>query len=132
MDESREIASEYQGGIEKYGGRERESRTSMVQPMQHQQDANMGGYDYTAQAPPPPTMSYQPLPPIQPMMPEPYPEEPRQTMKYEAPAHDPYGAASHPNNDSPYSTSHSVARGSISTYSHVDPDSDLNDGKREF
>lgn len=133
MDESREIASEYQGGIEKYGGRERESRTSIAQPMHHRpSDANMGGYDYTAQAPPPPTMSYQALPSIQPMMPEPYPEESRQVMKYDAPSHDPYAAAPNSTHESPYSNSHNMARGSISTYSQADQDLDMNDGKREF
>lgn len=160
LDESREIASEYQGGMERYGGRERRqpARNSMAQaiPQQQQQqpqslpqslpqampqsmsqypEPSHSAYDYAAPAPPAPAMSYAPLPPIQGIMPEPYPqpEDQSQQMKYDPPSssHDPYHGSSQSNNESPFST-HNIGRSSISAYSHQDQDMDIAEGKREF
>ncbi|PSK59432.1 Transcriptional activator protein UGA3 [Elsinoe australis] len=100
LDESREIASEYSGGLERYGARQSIGQQHIQQqPQQHQQhqhqhqhqlsqqhhnsishlqhqqrhpqiDPSLTQYDQPAQAPPAPSMSYQELPPIQGILPD--------------------------------------------------------------
>lgn len=65
VDESREIASEYQGGVQKYKHLDRESSPA-IQPEQTL------SFDFATTAPPAPSMSHQPLPPIQGILPESY------------------------------------------------------------
>lgn len=131
LDESREIAAEYQGGLGRYGARESEPDNDPVpvpQPIA-QPDGN-ARFDYTTTAPPAPSMSYQALPPIQGILPEGYSDEIPQTVKYNPPQ-DPYHHNTHSTtNDSPFSGQNTV-QGSTTTYSHheqeVEPDE-----KREF
>ncbi|KAK4544451.1 hypothetical protein LTR36_004342 [Oleoguttula mirabilis] len=66
LDESREIASEYQGGMQKYKHLDRDTPPTM-QPEQSL------AFDFATIAPPAPNMAHQPLPPIQGILPETYP-----------------------------------------------------------
>ena len=66
-DESREIASEYQGGLQKY------KRLDQNTPNLIQTDPNLT-YDYPQSVPPAPNMAHQTLPPTQGSMPEQYPQ----------------------------------------------------------
>jgi len=66
LDESREIASEYQGGMQKYPKlRDQDVKNGMEAGQQQQYGMSMA-FDFAAtRAPPAPSMGHQPLPPIQ-------------------------------------------------------------------
>jgi len=67
VDESREIASEYKGGLCRYGAGEDHS----AQPL----DGGVS-FDFSGALPPAPIPHHQSLPPIQGMLPEPYHDDP--------------------------------------------------------
>ncbi|KAJ9644488.1 hypothetical protein H2199_003451 [Coniosporium tulheliwenetii] len=72
LDESRDIASEYKGGLSKYGAIETDSPVQL--------DASLN-FDYPAvSAPSAPSLAHQPLPPIQGMLPDPYSDEQQNMM----------------------------------------------------
>lgn len=102
QDESRDIASEYKGGLGRYSNyRTAEpERRSTVQP------TNALPYEYQASMPPPPTSTaHQPLPPIQGILPESYPEE-QHSLVYEhhrEPTHHYAHSHSHSHTESNYS-----------------------------
>ncbi|KAF1985073.1 hypothetical protein K402DRAFT_117502 [Aulographum hederae CBS 113979] len=60
LDESRDIASEYKGGLSRYGVRETQTVTTADRVSSH---------DFSGLPPPAPTAPHQPLPPIQGMLP---------------------------------------------------------------
>ncbi|PSN61883.1 hypothetical protein BS50DRAFT_639154 [Corynespora cassiicola Philippines] len=99
QDESREIASEYKGGMEKY-------------PLPTQ-DSGVAPNPYYANAansmPPPPANSHAPLPPIQGVLPDSYPQEPHpyHAAMEQAPVHRPV----HSRSGSEYSASHIASDG---------------------
>ncbi|KAI7022959.1 hypothetical protein KC362_g12861, partial [Hortaea werneckii] len=68
LDESRDIASEYMGGLSKYKALEQEPPTAL------RQQAPPMAFDFATTAPPAPSIPHQPLPPIQGILPEPYQE----------------------------------------------------------
>ncbi|KAL2354442.1 hypothetical protein BJ546DRAFT_843855 [Cryomyces antarcticus] len=74
LDESREIASEYKGGLGRY---------SVLEPELVPQADQSLAYDFSGSAPPAPALAHQPLPPIQGILPESYPEDPP-SMKFES------------------------------------------------
>ncbi|RMY69020.1 hypothetical protein D0863_06745 [Hortaea werneckii] len=73
LDESRDIASEYMGGLSKYKALEQEPPAAL------RQQAPPMAFDFATTAPPAPSIPHQPLPPIQGILPEPY-QEPAQTQ----------------------------------------------------
>ncbi|KAK5165134.1 uncharacterized protein LTR77_009231 [Saxophila tyrrhenica] len=79
LDESREIASEYQGGLQLY----RRPRPQQQQQQQQQRDPPKAvpmdprlTFEYAQPAPPAPNMAHQPLPQMHGNMQNPYPEPP--------------------------------------------------------
>ena len=80
LDESRDIASEYRGGLAKYRALEPEIPTALQQrPLHHtHKEPQAMTFDFATSAPPAPALSHQPLPPIQGVLPEPYPDMPHQ------------------------------------------------------
>jgi len=76
LDDSREIASEYQGGLQKYKPFE------MDVPAVIQQDQSLA-FDFAVTAPPAPSMGHQPLPPIHGILPESYPGPSMQQLDYQ-------------------------------------------------
>ncbi|KAF2143900.1 uncharacterized protein K452DRAFT_307252 [Aplosporella prunicola CBS 121167] len=75
LDESRDIASEYKGGLSKYGA-------LGVQVTAHA--INGLSLDFPPGPPPPPELSHQPLPPIQGMLPDMYTDD-HQNVMYDVP-----------------------------------------------
>lgn len=73
LDESRDIASEYKGGLSKYGAPEVQATTQALNSLQ---------LDFSSGPPPAPELSHQPLPPIQGVLPDMYAEE-HNGMMYE-------------------------------------------------
>ena len=71
QDESREIASEYQGGLQKYGRREPDAQSATLT------DPSLT-FDYAQSVPPAPNMGHQTLPPIHGIMPDSYPDPSQQ------------------------------------------------------
>ena len=78
LDESREIASEYQGGVQQYRGLDLAERAGRLGLTEHDQGMapsrqldRSGGYDYGSAAVPP---YQQPLPSMHSMLPEAYPD----------------------------------------------------------
>jgi len=74
LDESREIASEYQGGLQKYGRREQHQMPNVV-PNVVPMDPRLT-FDYSQNAPPAPSMQHQALLPMPGTIPDSYPEPP--------------------------------------------------------
>lgn len=68
LDESRDIASEYRGGLAKYRMLEQD-KPAVVK---HSSEPSPMNFDFAANAPPAPSMSHQPLPPVQGIPSEPY------------------------------------------------------------
>ncbi|EOD46632.1 putative c6 zinc finger domain-containing protein [Neofusicoccum parvum UCRNP2] len=66
LDESRDIASEYKGGLSKYGAPEVQATTQAMNGLQ---------LDFQPGPPPAPELSHQPLPPIQGVLPDMYTED---------------------------------------------------------
>lgn len=129
LDESREIASEYKGGLGRYGLPE-DSEHEPTPPSAHfqQPEPNLT-YTYATNMPQAPPMAYQPLPPIQGILPDGYASELPQGVKYEA-AQDHFQSASHSTNDSPFSQQNTVV-GSTTAYSHPEQELEVNE-KREW
>ncbi|KKY15928.1 putative c6 zinc finger domain-containing protein [Diplodia seriata] len=73
LDESRDIASEYKGGLSKYGAPEVQATTNAMNGLQ---------LDFSQGPPPAPELSHQPLPPIQGVLPDIYAEG-HNNMMYE-------------------------------------------------
>ena len=114
-DESREIASEYQGGLQKYKRFERGPKLVMST------DPHFS-YDYPQTVPPAPNMAHQTLPPTQSGMPEMYPQ-PDMSELYdpqlkEQPNHHlhPPNSGSNGSHPSAISNNSSIAPGSVGSY----------------
>lgn len=73
LDESRDIASEYKGGLSKYGAPEVQATTQAMNGLQ---------LDFSSGPPPAPELSHQPLPPIQGVLPDMYADD-HNNMMYE-------------------------------------------------
>ena len=71
QDESRDIAREYQGGLQKYKRIDQDAQNSVSS------DANLA-FDFAPSVPAAPNMAHQTLPPIQGIMPESYPDPSQQ------------------------------------------------------
>ena len=108
LDESREIASEYKGGLSRYGAAEGHP----VQPL----DGGMS-FDFTATLPPAPIPHHQSLPSIQGMLPEPYHEDPS-TLAFDT-TRDTHHQHAHSHSESAYSGTAMPAT-SASTFSNQD------------
>jgi hypothetical protein len=108
-DDSREIASEYAGGLAKYGPVESEGAPS---------NGNTTFMDMPNTMPPPPSAAHQSLPPIQGMLPEAYPDE-NHGLVYD---HQSQRASSHHHSDSSYTAQGSALGGEQS----ATPNDELN------
>ena len=135
LDESRDIASEYQGGLAKYGTRDETVDEGQQSHMQSNIDPAMQ-FDYPVTAPQAPSMSYQELPPIQGLLPDSGYSDGQPVgdhIKFEpTPDHHQYN--DHSTNHSPFSVQNSVQNtvhhASVS-YSHHEQGMDLEE-KREY
>ena len=111
VDESREIASEYQGGLARYGAQERDTAPQRL-PMAAQQHIDPSiQFDYPPNAPPAPALAYQELPSIHGMLPDSsYTEDQthHQQMKFD-PSQEHYQSNMHAATESPFSV-HSQGR----------------------
>lgn len=76
LDESREIASEYKGGLSKYSHLETDTIPNT---------GSNTGFDFSSTAPSVPVVPHQSLPPIQGMLPEPLQEQTQQSMAWDQP-----------------------------------------------
>jgi len=136
LDESRDIASEYQGGLAKYGTRD---EAVIDQGQQSHVQSNIDPamqFDYPVTAPQAPSMSYQELPPIQGLLPDSGYSDGQNVndqLKFE-PSSDHHQYNDHSTNHSPFSVQNSVHNtlhhASVS-YSHHEQDLDLEE-KREY
>ena len=140
VDESREIASEYMGGLARYGVHEPEVEQPHVQ--QHQQQLSIQNqhidpsiqFDYPNTAPTAPAMSYQELPPIQGILPDSgYSDDPSQQtqMKFE-PAQDHYQNNMNAPNESPFSVQNQVSDQSHAAYGQHPEELNSATERREF
>ena len=133
QDESREIASEYQGGLARYGQRDAvKEDASVAQPHAHADSAIQ--LDFNTTAPQAPSLSYQELPPIQGILPDAYMDEAQgqSQLKYD-PSREQYqqGNNNRSTNDSPFSAQNTVHGGSTTSYGHPQSEVDPLE-KREF
>jgi len=78
QDESRDIASEYKGGLGRYSN----YKTPEAESRPRAGTNNTMSYEFPTSMPPPASTSHQPLPPIQGILPESYSDE-QQNMTYE-------------------------------------------------
>jgi hypothetical protein len=118
VDDSRDIASEYAGGLAKYGRTENGNVRA--------QGSNNIFIDMPHSMPPPQQASHQSLPPIQGIIPEAYPEE-AHDLVYEHPSHRAqfqHHGHSHSHSESSYTAAGSSYGGEQSTAT--------NDGPREY
>jgi hypothetical protein len=106
LDESREIASEYKGGLARYGVSEEQHSA------QHLDTAI--GFDFSATIPPAPVPHHQSLPSIQGMLPEAYPDD---SGLVDASGRDSHHSHAHSHSDSTYSGT-AMPPTSASTYSN--------------
>ena len=140
-DESRDIASEYQGGLQRYAHLDPAIEEEPV-IMQNNIDPQMQ-FDYPQNAPPAPSMSYQELPPIHGLLPDSgYSEDPSAGVhvKYDHHQQDHYHQDNQ-SNPSPFTQNNTLQQqqqqqqqqhhGSIS-YSHHEQETDPSDEKREY
>lgn len=110
LDESRDIASEYKGGLSKYGAIEADSPVQL--------DASLS-FDYpTVSAPSAPSLAHQPLPPIQGMLPDPYSDE-QQNMMFEPQREQHHQQQSYADSSHTNSNMHGASDGS--SYTNQDP-----------
>ncbi|KAF2764894.1 hypothetical protein EJ03DRAFT_281145 [Teratosphaeria nubilosa] len=142
QDESRDIADEYQGGLERYKPLEPEAFVPVPGRTNHGVALN-----FPATGPHASAAMAQPLPPIQGILPETYPEIPQQQQPHAAPPdmgnvfdpqskHDPnnyplQAPNSGSTNDTHYSAAGSTARGSVASYQTAQTDTQLADGERK-
>jgi hypothetical protein len=103
LDESREIANEYKGGLSKYGALEIDPPPPVENGM---------GFDFSASIPPPTSITHQSLPSIQGILPDPFVND-QQNGMYE-PHREPSHQHAHSHTESTYSGSH--LPGGSSTY----------------
>jgi hypothetical protein len=108
LDESREIASEYKGGLSRYGA----SEGHTVQPL----DGGMS-FDFSATLPPAPIPHHQSLPSIQGMLPEPFHEDPS-TLTFDT-TRETHHQHAHSHSESTYSGT-AMPTTSASTFSNPD------------
>lgn len=139
-DESRDIASEYQGGLQRYAHLDPATEEEPMS-MQNNIDPQMQ-FDYPQNAPPAPSMSYQELPPIHGLLPDSgYSEDPSAGVhvKYDPHQQDHYHQDNQ-SNPSPFTQNNTLQQqqqqqqqhhGSIS-YSHHEQETDPSDEKREY
>ena len=118
LDESREIANEYKGGLSKYGVLE-------IEPTA--QTDNSLSFDFSTSVPPPTSVAHQPLPPIQGILPDPYPEE-QHNLIYESHREPPHQHA-HPHTESTYSGSN--MQGGSSSYGNPEQNTPA-EGARDY
>lgn len=119
LDESRDIASEYKGGLSKYGVLETEDAPPIDQDLAFEFPSHS--------APPAPILSHQSLPPIQGMLPEAYPEESQYTYE---PPREVHHQHEHSHTDSTYSGSN--IPGPQSTFSNHDRNQTPAEGTRDY
>ncbi|KAF2188100.1 hypothetical protein K469DRAFT_684858 [Zopfia rhizophila CBS 207.26] len=119
LDESRDIASEYKGGRSKYGPLE-------VDPAPT--ETNTFFMDIPTSMPPPTSTTHQPLPPIQGILPESYPEEPQPVIyeHHRAPSHH----HTHSHTESTYSGSN--LPGGASSYGNPEQSATPAEGARDY
>lgn len=120
LDESRDIASEYRGGLDRYAISDSQAALQV--------DPGLT-FDFSASAPPAPIVPHAPLPPIQGMLPEVYPEEPS-GMAFD-PQRDTQQQHAHSHADSAYSSSNMPGT-SISSYSNQEPDGSPSEAPRDY
>ncbi|OCK78946.1 hypothetical protein K432DRAFT_300879 [Lepidopterella palustris CBS 459.81] len=119
MDESRDIANEYKGGLSKYG----------VLEIDPAPTADNGiSFDFSASIPPPTATVHQPLPPIQGMLPDPFPEDQNDLMyeTHRGPSHQ----HAHSVTDSAYSGSN--IQGGSSSYGNPEQNSTPAEVARDY
>jgi hypothetical protein len=109
LDESREIASEYKGGLSRYGVPEESHST---QPL----DSGVG-FDFTGTIPPAPIPHHQSLPSIQGMLPETYHDD-SATLTFDT-TRDSHHSHAHSHSESTYSGT-AMPPTSASTFSNPD------------
>ena len=110
LDESREIASEYKGGLSRYGVPE---GRHAARPL----DSGVS-FDFSATIPPAPVPQHQPLPPIQGMIPDSYQDDPN-ALGYDT-SRDSHRSHAHSHSESLYSGT-AMPPTSTSTFSNPDP-----------
>lgn len=137
LDESREIASEYRGGLQKYKHLEQD-----VAPILQQPEPSMA-FDFVTSAPPAPSLPHQALPPIQGILPEPYPDPTQQPqignmfdaqLKQEPVIYNPQAPNSGSTHNSRYSSSGASAagHGSVTSYNTALSEQNADDEKKEY
>jgi len=111
MDESRDIASEYKGGLSKYSRLDPSPAPSFEKSMNN-------NYDYSAAPPPAPVQSHQALPSISGMIPEVYEQDQQQNMMFEQPGDQQHHHhhSSHSHTESTYSASTMQQNNAPSSY----------------
>ncbi|KAF2152573.1 hypothetical protein K461DRAFT_286443 [Myriangium duriaei CBS 260.36] len=146
-DESRNIASEYKGGLERYGVAEEYDnqangfRRLQAHNQQHHDQSVIDPslqFDHGNAAPPAPSMSYQELPPIQGMLPDSaYSEDPQAMLnqiKFDQPKYD-HATESYQRHNStvqsPFS-SHNAAHSSAASFGNSDQESNNSGEKKEY
>jgi Fungal Zn(2)-Cys(6) binuclear cluster domain len=115
LDESRDIASEYKGGLSKYGVPEDKPRPAA--PL----DSGVG-FDFSSSLTSAPVPQHQPLPSIQGMLPESYHEETSALAFDSQPQRDTHHHHSHSLTESTYSGSN-IPAPSTSTFGHAEQSS---------
>lgn len=119
LDESREIANEYKGGLSKYGVLE-------IEPAA--QTDNSLSFDFSTSVPPPTSVAHQPLPPIQGILPDPYPEG-QHNLIYET-HREPSHQHAHSHTESAYSGSN--IQGGSSSYGNPEQNTTPTEGARDY
>ncbi|KAI9690632.1 MAG: hypothetical protein M1820_009963 [Bogoriella megaspora] len=117
QDESREIASEYKGGLGKYAVLSPDLDADQVDPSLN--------FEFPVTAPPAPSLSHQPLPPIQGILPETYEDPPNIIFE---PPRESHHQHTHSTTDSTYSTN--TMQGTA--YSTTDNGIGTEDERREY
>ncbi|KAK4972517.1 hypothetical protein LTR66_011322 [Elasticomyces elasticus] len=125
LDESREIASEYKGGLDKYG-----MVTPEPEPVVQVIPAdNTMNFSFSTSGPPAPTLSHQALPPINGMLQDGH-QEGAQGSMYNQPEVK-FLSNTDSATNSPFSGPN-LTHGSSTTYGPTEPDLDPDNEKREF
>jgi len=138
-DESRDIASEYQGGLQRYAHLDLTAIEEEPMQMQNNNIDPQMQFDYPGNAPPAPSMSYQELPPIQGLLPDSgYSDDPSGGVHVKYDHHQDHYHQDNQSNPSPFTQNNNMQQqqqqqhhGSIS-YSHHEQESDPSEEKREY
>ncbi|KAF2813098.1 uncharacterized protein BDZ99DRAFT_381672 [Mytilinidion resinicola] len=119
LDESREIANEYKGGLSKYGALDMDPPPPLENGM---------GFDFSTTIPPPTSIAHQPLPPIQGILPDHFADDQQNGMfePQREPSHQ--HALSH--TESTYSGSH--LPGGSSSYGNTEQSATPAEGARDY